>query len=142
MENKKKIFSIKDTYPHKSLFTAPGIFSLKLKLKIDKNYIWDKNAAFYFQINSSDQNVLDFSKNEKLIFENFNGEAYFFPNSEKEGSTEISINSIIYFCEKENISLCYYKKFKLTSIVKITPNGKDKPIFNLTIPVLNKKEDR
>jgi DNA-binding beta-propeller fold protein YncE len=141
MENKKKIAPLKDSFPHKSIFITPDILALKLKIAISKKYVWDPNGGFYFKIQSSNPDVLDFKNNHTMVFENFTGQTEFFPNQKKEGSTEITINSIIYFCSKTNLSLCYYKKFKTTSIVKIIPGGRDKPLMELKIPVLQREEE-
>jgi DNA-binding beta-propeller fold protein YncE len=141
MENKKKIAPLKDSFPHKSIFLSPGILTLKLRIAISKKYVWDPNGGFFFKIQSSNPDVLDFKDNDTKVFENFTGQTEFFPSQNKEGSTEITINSIIYFCSKTNLSLCYYKKFNTTSIVKITPGGKDKPLMELKIPVLQREEE-
>ncbi len=141
MDSKKKITPLKDTIPHKSIFPSSNFMALKLKLNLNKKYTWDPNGAFYFKIQSSNPEVLAFKDKDIKIFENFTGQTEFFPTSQKDGSTEITIDSIIYFCNKVNISLCYYKKFKTTSIVKISPGGKDKPMMDVKVPILLKDEE-
>jgi DNA-binding beta-propeller fold protein YncE len=141
LENKKKITPLKDTIPHKSIFPSSNFMALKLKLNLHKKYIWDANGAFYFKIQSSNPEVLAFKDRDIKIFENFTGQTEFFPTLQKDGSSEITIDTIIYFCDKINISLCYYKKFKTTSIVKISPGGKDKPMMDIKVPILMKEEE-
>ncbi len=141
IENKKKITPLKETFPHKSIIISPEILSLKLKLNISKKYIWDPNASFYFKITSSNPETLNFGKNDIRYFENFTGETIFYPTEFKEGNTDITIDSIIYFCDRENQSLCYYKKFKITSIIKLTFGGRDKSELTLKVPVLQKQDN-
>ncbi len=141
IENKKKITPLKETYPYKSIIISPEILSLKLKLNISKKYIWDPNAYFYFKIISSNPETLNFQNNDIRYFENFTGETIFYPKEFKEGNTEITIDSIIYFCDRENQSLCYFKKFKISSIIKLIPGGKDKPELNLKVSISQKQEN-
>lgn len=131
---KKKITPLELTIPHKSLFLNKSLLGISLKIELDKRYEWDGNSPFYFKISSSDGNVLDFSGKETNHFENFTGETEFFPGKIKEGSTEITIDGVVFFCSKEKSSLCFYKKFRTSTIVKLSNKGDDRPIIKIKIP--------
>lgn len=138
-DSKKKIIPLKETIPHKSIFLNKFL-ALKLKLELEKDYIWDRNSAFYFKINSSNTSVLDFTKRNINYFENFSGDTEFFPLKLNEGSTDISIESLVFFCEKENQGICFYKKFTISTIIKISPGGDDNPVLKIKVPILGNKE--
>lgn len=134
LNSKKKVTPLEVTIPHKSLFLNKNLLTISLKIDLSKKYEWDKNSPFYFKVSSSDNSILSFSGNESNYFENFSGETEFFPTMIKEGNTELSIDGIVSYCEKESASLCYYKKFRVNTILKFSSKTDDKPIIKIKIP--------
>ncbi|MCB1141914.1 MAG: hypothetical protein H7A24_05310 [Leptospiraceae bacterium] len=125
--SKHKIKNIEETSFQKSLHISPELKFFRLNLDPPEGYVWDKENPFYFKVNSSNIDVINFPNEGIKRLENFTSSIDLHYRNLKNGNSEVNFECIVHLCKKNSSSVCYLKRFNLTTFIKISENGKDNP---------------
>lgn len=101
----------------------PSSTIIYLNFELPENYGWNLYAPFRFFKKSKNPKIMEFSDlNELEVMDpRFPMNLYF--TAFNSGTTEIQVDSVLYFYYKSEKSLCLIKRIRLKALVKIDESG-------------------
>ncbi len=127
-KNKNSFWSGFKNHKLPDIKISPKSNYISLKINPPKDRVWKYDSPFYFKKTSQNEKAFQFISESEEYFKNPKFPISF-PVKPETGSSDITITSIVNFCDPAKINLELYKKFLLKFKVIVDSNG----IINPTI---------